>query len=309
MIKRLFSLVVVSLMTVAMGCGSDGERVRLATSAEWTERSDGLPGFQDHYGFEFPELVIVDLGLSYQSVGTELAEVGVGDATEGRIAQYDLVILEDDQQFFPAYNPAPLVRREILETYPELQETLRELSSRLDLDTLTQLNKRVSVEQVMPQKVAAEFLADEGLAGQATASDTSGEKTEPIVVASKTFPEALILGYLTKHLLEERGYPVVDQIGLGEVAVISPALFSGQVDLYWEYTGTGLMNVMGYDGVISDPQKCYDMVSDWYRENHDVIWLDYAPANNTFVLFTSREMHNRHGWETITDLAEYLNNK
>jgi len=125
-------------------------------------------------------------------------------------------------------------------------------------------------------------------------------------VGGKTFTEALTLGYMTRYLLEDRGFKVVDETGLGETAVITPALFSGQIDIYWEYTGTGLMNVMGYDEVVTDPQKCYELVKDWYLENHDVVWLDYAPANNTFVLFTSRELHEEHGWEKISDLWDYV---
>ncbi len=309
--KNMYTLVFAALIAIMLGCGNDQPRavndeLTLAASAEWTERADGLPGFQEHYGFEFPELAIVDLGLSYQAVGTGLAHVGVGDATEGRIAVYDLVVLEDDRNFFPAYNPAPLIRAEVLDTYPELEEILGELSSRLDLDTLIRLNKEVSVEGRMPQNAAREYLLDEGLIQEGgTEDEPAGD--EPVVVGSKTFTEALTLGYLTRYLLEDRGYRVVDEIGLGEVAVIPPALFAGHIDLYWEYTGTGLMNVMDYGEVVTDPQECYELVRDWYLENHDVVWLDYAPANNTHVLFTTRGLHQEHGWEKISDLADFVN--
>lgn len=66
---------------------------------------------------------------------------GFGDATEGRIAHYNLVVLEDDKNFFPAYNPAPVIRKEILDTYPEIENIMKELSILLDLETLTLLNK------------------------------------------------------------------------------------------------------------------------------------------------------------------------
>ncbi len=304
-------VIILALTALAIaGCADDEPRedtaeLTLATSAEWTERADGLPGFQEHYGFEFPETAVVDLGLAYQAVNTGMAHVGIGDATEGRIALYDLVILEDDKNFFPAYNPAPVIRSEILDTYPELEDTLQELSSRLDLEALTSLNKKVSVEEEMPQKAAQEYLLEQGLIREEQPK-ADPDKSSPITVSSKTFTEALILGYLTKYLLEDRGYPVVDEIGLGEVAVITPALFSGQIDLYWEYTGTGLMNVMDHGEVVTDPQECYNLVREWYLDHHDVVWLDYAPANNTHVLFTTRELHQEHGWEKISDLREYL---
>ena len=307
MLNKIVLLVMLSGLILS-GCGSDDTgtgkaKLKLASSAEWTQRADGLPNFQEHYGFEFPELAVVDLGLAYQAVGDGLAHVGIGDATEGRIAKYDLVVLEDDKAFFPAYNPAPLVRQDILETYPELEEILRELSSRLDLETLSMLNKKVSIDNEMPRNAARDFLLQEGLINKEPPEKSDAGE---IVVGGKTFTEALTLGYLTRYLLEDRGYKVVDEIGLGETAVITPALFSGQIDTYWEYTGTGLMNVMGYGEVVTDPQKCYELVKDWYLENHEVIWLDYAPANNTFVLFTSRELHEEHGWEKISDLGEYV---
>ena len=310
---KFFIRTIISLLCLCLfisGCGRDEtaldqRKIKLASSAEWTQRADGLPNFQDHYGFEFPELAVVDLGLAYQAVGDGLAHVGIGDATEGRIAQYDLVVLEDDKYFFPAYNPAPLVRKEILETYPELKDIMKELSSLLDLEALTMLNKKVSVDREMPQNAARQFLLAQGLINEPGSADTARKETA-VVVSSKTFTEALILGYLTRYLLEDRGFTVKDEIGLGETAVITPALFSGQVDLYWEYTGTGLMNVMGYGEVITDPEQCYELVKEWYLENHDVVWLDYAPANNTFVLFTSRELHEEHGWNKISDLGDYL---
>jgi len=295
---------------ILTGCGgsgasNDSKTLKLAAAAEWTQRSDGLPGFQAHYGFEFPEIAVVDLGLAYQAVGTGMAHVGVGDATEGRIAQYDLVVLEDDKRFFPAYNPAPLVRAEILERHPEIADIMRELSSGLDLEALTLLNKEVAVSRVMPERAAKNYLLEQELIGP-TPPEADRAEEDPVVVGSKTFTEALIMGYLTKYLLEDRGFTVKDEIGLGEVAVITPALTSGHIDLYWEYTGTGLMNVMDHGEVVTDPQECYELVRDWYKDNHDVVWLDYAPANNTFVLFTSRELHEEHGWEKISDLAAYL---
>ncbi len=144
----------------------DGENeLKLATPAEWTERKDGLPNFQEHYGFNFRDgdLEIVELGLAYEAVGRNLAHVGIGDATEGRIAYFDLVVLEDDKQFFPAYNPAPVIRREVLDEYPELEALLKELSSLLDADTLTQLNKKVAVDGLQPDQVARDFLKENNL--------------------------------------------------------------------------------------------------------------------------------------------------
>ncbi len=145
--------------------GKAEEPLRMSLPSEWYERQDGLEPFENHYEFQFDrdQLQFVELGLTYESVGRNLADVGIGDATEGRIVQFGLHVLEDDQQFFPAYNPAPVIRKEILDTYPELEEVFRELSSLLDADTLMELNKKVAVEGMQPEAVAAEFLVDQGL--------------------------------------------------------------------------------------------------------------------------------------------------
>ena len=128
-----------------------------------------------------------------------------------------------------------------------------------------------------------------------------------VVVSSKTFPEALTQGWMTYYLLEDRGYDVVNEIGLGEVAVIRPALESGQIDLYWEYTGTGLMNVMGYEGdeLPGGEDETFELIHDYDLEHHNLKWLDYAPANNTFVLFVTKETQDEYGWEALSDLASY----
>ncbi len=128
-----------------------------------------------------------------------------------------------------------------------------------------------------------------------------------VVVSSKTFPEALTQGWMTYYLLEDRGYDVVNEIGLGEVAVIRPALEAGEIDLYWEYTGTGLMNVMGYDAeeLPGDEAETFQIIHDYDLEENDIKWLDYVPANNTFVLFVTSETQEEYGWETLSDLAAY----
>ncbi|MDW7739391.1 MAG: glycine betaine ABC transporter substrate-binding protein [Bacillota bacterium] len=313
--KKHFTLIMLVILLclafVVIGCGSEGSyrgpEMRLATSAEWTERADGLSNFEEHYGFEYPrsQLVIVELGLSYQAVGSGQAEIGVGDATEGRIAQYNLVVLEDDLLFFPAYNPAPVIRGDVLERYPEIADIMMEVSQLLDLETLTLLNKNVTVENNQPEDVARTFLIEQGLISSGE-PEADPAKDTPVIVSGKTFAEALTLGYMTAYLLEDRGFTVIDEVGLAEVALIRPALEAGEIDIYWEYTGTGLINVMGHDEVVTDPQLCYELIRDWDLDNNDIIWLDYAPANNTFVLFISPEVYEEYGWTKLSDLAEFF---
>ncbi len=135
-------------------------------------------------------------------------------------------------------------------------------------------------------------------------SKNEGEPT--ITVTSKTYTEPLILGNITLQYLESLGYNVEDQIGLGETPAIRPALYSGEVDMYWEYTGTALVLVMGEE-IETDPTKCYEKVKKWDKENNNLEWLEPAAANNTYTLMLRREFAQKNNIKTISDLAKYIN--
>ena len=127
-----------------------------------------------------------------------------------------------------------------------------------------------------------------------------------ITVSSKAWTEQLILGEMLLELFEANGYPVEDQLGLGETPTLRPALKSGQIDVYWEYTGSILMTEMGEEQM-SQEEEAYNKVKQWDEEENDIIWLDYAPANNTYTLMMKEERANSLGLESISDLADYVN--
>jgi osmoprotectant transport system substrate-binding protein len=141
------------------------EQVKFASNAEFYARDDGLKGLEEKYGFQFlPKNVIkMDTGLLYNALKDEQAQVAVGGSTDGRVKGYNLVILEDDKQFFPAYNAAPVVRSEVLEKYEGLEELLNELSSHLSSETMTELNYLVDVEHKDVAEVAREWLKSQNL--------------------------------------------------------------------------------------------------------------------------------------------------
>lgn len=131
---------------------------------------------------------------------------------------------------------------------------------------------------------------------------------KPVIkIASKPWTEQLILGSMTIKYLEAKGYEVEDRTGLGETAVLRPALHSDEIDMYWEYTGTTLMANMKED-VVTDSVKCYDMVKAWDEETNNIQWLDYAPADNTYTLMMRNEDAEENGIQTISDLGEYVKN-
>ncbi len=150
-------------------------------------------------------------------------------------------------------------------------------------------------------------LAGCGGSGEKAASGdkaASGEKKPTIVIGSKTFTEALLLGTMTYQYLENLGYPVENKIGLGELAVIRPALESGQVGAYWEYTGTVLINIMKHEPNF-DEQESFKLVKEWDEKN-GIIWLDYAPLNDTYAIMVRQDVAQKYNMKNTSDLVKAI---
>jgi len=134
---------------------------------EFAEREDGLPGLQGAYGdFEFANFLAVDPGLRYQAIVNGEADVTVAFGTDGELAAYNLVTLEDDQNLWPPYQVAPVVRQALLTAQPEVATVLNALAPLLTDDTMRQLNNQVSGESQEPADVARAFLVEQGLIEQ-----------------------------------------------------------------------------------------------------------------------------------------------
>lgn len=133
-----------------------------------------------------------------------------------------------------------------------------------------------------------------------------GGEEKSAIVGSKDFTEQLILGQITVIALEDAGYDVDDQVGLGGTSINREALVAGEIDIYWEYTGTAWITHLGHEDAITDPQECYDKVLAEDAGN-DLVWLAMAPFNNTYTLMMKQTKGNELGIKSISDLAAYIN--
>jgi osmoprotectant transport system substrate-binding protein len=134
--------------------------------SEFKNREDGYPNMQKNYpAFDFGDFVIVNsIGSPiYQGVLQGEGDVGVGFTTDSQLASDELVVMEDPKSIWPFYYPAPVVRSDVLEQNPKMEEVLNSVSETLDADTMRQLNAQVDIEQEDPEDVAAEHLEDEGI--------------------------------------------------------------------------------------------------------------------------------------------------
>ncbi|MGI8657917.1 MAG: glycine betaine ABC transporter substrate-binding protein [Candidatus Limnocylindria bacterium] len=125
-----------------------------------------------------------------------------------------------------------------------------------------------------------------------------------IIVGSKEFTEQLILGEITKQVLENAGATVEDQTGLVGSSTVREALLSGDIDLYWEYTGTGWINHLGNETPVVGSEEQYMAVAEADAEN-GIAWLDPAPFNNTYAIALASEAASELGLTSMSDLAAY----
>lgn len=140
------------------------DQLVMAAPPEFSEREDGYPGLQQAYGgFQFQEVLAVDAGLRYQALLNGEADIIMAFGTDGEIAANQLVLLEDDQELWPPYQVAPVIRQAVLDANPEIADTLNQLAPLLTDATMQQLNYEVSGNQREPADVAHEFLVSQGL--------------------------------------------------------------------------------------------------------------------------------------------------
>lgn len=150
------------LQTVSDLEGVAGE-LTFGGTQEFLVRPDGLPGLEEAYGLEFGDAVGLDPGLVYSAVDQGDVDVISAFATDGRIPALDLVTLEDDQNFFPPYFAAPVVRGELLEQAPEVRDILNQLAGTIDDETMADLNFQVDEGGMEPIDVARGYLVEQGL--------------------------------------------------------------------------------------------------------------------------------------------------
>lgn len=143
----------------------EGADLTLASNAEFYARDDGLRPLQQAYGFRFPRDKVkrMDTGLTYNALRSGDVDVALVFATDGRNGAFDFEVLDDDKHFFPVYQLAPVVRQEVLDSHPDLAPLLNRMAAALDDDVLVDLNSRVDVDKQSIDKVAHDFLAEQGL--------------------------------------------------------------------------------------------------------------------------------------------------
>lgn len=134
----------------------------IGSDNEFLARVDGIAGLKKAYGIEFKDEVPMDQGLTYAALRDSQLDVNSSFSTDGRIAKFNLVNLEDDKNFFPPYYVTPILRMDYAEKHPDLVKLLNKLAGTWSEKDMQDYNLRVD-EGADVKEVAREMLKDKGL--------------------------------------------------------------------------------------------------------------------------------------------------
>ncbi|HEX4341159.1 MAG TPA: ABC transporter permease/substrate-binding protein [Polyangiaceae bacterium] len=275
--------------------GSTSHVLRIAMPGEFIERKDGYPGLASRYALA-ADVIEMDHGLMYQALAENRVDAVVGYSTDGEIARFKLRVLDDDRKYFPPYWAAPLVRKKSLERHPELASIFDKLSGRIDAASMSSMNARVEHDHESPAAVAESFLRGVGM------TPARHRRADPadVVIGSKIFGEQYVLAEMLADLVETYT-PLTVKLatGLGGTKICFEALRRGDIDVYPEYTGTGLFAILGGPGnapvVVGDARSVYDHVKREFDARYGLEWLSPLGFENKYALITRADTAARRG--------------
>ncbi|MFJ9542750.1 glycine betaine ABC transporter substrate-binding protein [Streptomyces sp. NPDC101225] len=129
-------------------------------------------------------------------------------------------------------------------------------------------------------------------------------------VGSKDFSEQIILGRMTVELLEANGADVTDKTNIKGSASTRKALESGDISMYWEYTGTGWITYLQNTKPVADQREQFEKVAAEDLQKNGIAWIDPpAPLNNTYAFAIRKDKAEELGVKTLSDLAKLSQSK
>ncbi|KMQ64495.1 ABC transporter permease [Chryseobacterium angstadtii] len=285
---------------------SSDHRLKAGFTPEFMGRQDGDLGLRSVYGLNVNPLVVND-AIMYKAAYEEDLDLISGYSTDGRIKAFDLYVLEDDKKIFPPYFAAPIIKTKTLEKFPEIEETLNLLAGKFNDSIMTDLNYKADELHQTPERIAKDFLIKNNL----YKSPRKGN-LKTIRIGSKIFGEQYILAQMYTLLIQGyTDYKVETKTGLGGTKICFDALMNDAIDLYPEYTGTGLLVLLKpseqtVKTVIQSADKTYQYVSSEFEKQYGIQWLKPLGFNNAYALMMRRKQADELGIKKISDLKRYF---
>lgn len=165
----------------------------------------------------------------------------------------------------------------------------------------------MKIGKVFKRVLAATVIMSTAISAVGCGNGGESSDKKAIVVSSKDYTENLLLGKMTVEYLKEKGYEVKDETGMSGQGIIRNALTSGEVDTYWEFTGTAYMEFMKKELTDQDPEKVYEEVKEWDMKENKISWLNHSTLNNTYCFVTTADIADKNNINTISDLAKAYN--
>jgi len=275
---------------------------------EFIDRPDGYKALKEHYNLTLSALEM-NQALMYQALRNRKVDVIGGYSTDGRIEAFNLKILDDDKNFFPPYSCAPVLRQETTTKHPELVTALDKLAGAITNQDMIRMNFQVDQKKLSPERVARNFLNQNGFE---TGIRRSSEPD--IVIGGKNFTEQFILAHIFESVIENNTTLSVDtNLGLAGTKIVFDALQNREIDLYPEYSGTGLYVWLKADEAVADSlgnstKAIYRYVKEQSQNRFDITWLKPLGFENSYTLMMRKNDAEKLNINSISDLSGYLSN-
>src|SRR5699024_80873 len=298
--------VVIFVSVYAVSAFLKGPTFRAGVPPEFLERADGFEGLRKHYDFDLP-VVEMNASLMYEALKNKRVDVAVGYSTDGRIKAFNLKVLKDGKHYFPPYEAAPLVKQSFAREYPDAVEAVNKLAGKISTSTMSELNSRVDHGGQDAQAVARAFLDSLNVR-----TETDRRGNPDLLIGGKLQTEQFILAHMYRLLIES--YTPLNvglKLGLAGTQIVFQALIHDEIQLYPEYTGTGLHVLLdpspgAIDSLGNDPKAVSDYVRKQRRKKFGLQWLKPSGFENSYAPLMRRDQAKKLNIESISDFAEYL---
>jgi osmoprotectant transport system substrate-binding protein len=305
---RVVGLLMLALVLIAAGCGSDDNE----PSAAAGERPDRQLVFggppeclerplclgeteQELYGLDFKEVKKLDVGgpITTKSLEDNTIQVGVL-FTGSSIIKDSFVLLKDDKGLQPADNPTAIIREDKADD--DVVRIIDGVNEKLTTDEYNTMALAVFNDKLDPKDVAAKFLSDNGLDSEGSSGDGKS-----LTVGSKDFGGAQLLSQAYGQALEANGYDITYKDNIGTTEIVYPLVKSGEIDLYGEYTGTFLTYLKGTPS--ADSAETYSALQD-KLEGEGVVATEPASAQDVNGFYVTKETADKFGLVNLSDLTK-----
>jgi glycine betaine/choline ABC-type transport system substrate-binding protein len=278
------------------GDGSIASQMVFGGPPEFKTRPDGIPGLKKNYDVSFGKYKVTDVGGPVTVNALKRGQVDAVDlfTTDPSIAANDFVILEDPKSNFAAQNVVPLINKE--KATDGVKQVINGIQAKLSTETLGGLLGKVVNDKADPKDVAKGFLSDNGLDASGTAA-----KGVSLTVGSANFPENVILGQIYAQALQAQGATIQLKENIGARPKYFPALKSGSLDLFPEYTGS-ILAFIDQGSTATSPEDVYAALGKALPSN--LVALDQAEAQDSDAVVVTKETADKFNLKTIADLSK-----